>query len=200
MSTEPAPLGVEVEIGASAASLDELRRELTALRERVAALEESAPQNRLSLVVCSGSLDRVLAAFTMATAAAASGMEVELFFTFWGLSALRDPKKRVDKGPIEKLFGWMLPTGMDQLPLAHFNFFGLGARMMKAIMQRKRLASLDELLQIAAEQGVVLSACDTSMIALGISQAELIEYPHLQRCGAARFIERASGGRLSLFL
>ena len=100
----------------------ELGRQLDELRERLSQVESKVGKGqveRLSLVVFSGSLDRQIAAFTIATAAAASGMEVDMFFTFWGFSALRDPGKRGQGTPkplLARMFGWMLPRGSRQLP------------------------------------------------------------------------------------
>ena len=190
-----------------AVDLAALQAELLALRERVTVLEgqlgrsdAAAPADRLSMVVFSGSLDRVLAAFLIATAAAASGMEVVMFFTFWGLGALRDPKKRVRKTLRERLFGAMLPAGTRALPLSQLNLGGLGPRLIRYIMAEQRVASLEEMIALAAELNVQIYACDMSRALLGIKMEELISYPHLGACGAATFVERAAGGKVSLFL
>ena len=111
--TQAAPLDV--------AALDDATREvlrrLEALEGRVAKAEAA---DRLALVVFSGSYDRMLAAFVLATTAAASGMEVEMFFTFWGLAALRDVRKSTQKDLIGRLFGWMLPRGMGDMWLQQY--------------------------------------------------------------------------------
>ncbi len=204
-----------------------LQAQLAALQERIAQLEsQRGPQSenpeqgnpatgvsaekphpetpptvdRLSMVVFSGSLDRVLAAFMIATAAAASGMEVIMFFTFWGLGALRDRNKRVKKTLRERLFGIMLPRGTRGLPMSQLNMGGLGPRLIRYIMAEKGTASLEELIVLAAELNVKIYACDMSRELLGIQMDELISYPHLGACGAATFVERAAGGKVSLFL
>ena len=157
--------------------------------------------DRLSMVVFSGTLDHALAAFTMATAAAASGMEVEMFFTFWGFAALRDPKKTGrGKSLIGKMFGMMLPRGLGKLPLSQWNMGGAGARMIRAIMKGRKVASLEELLAAAADLGVVINACEMSMGLMGISYDELIDYPTMKVCGATSFIERAAAGKVTLFI
>jgi peroxiredoxin family protein len=175
----------------------EVLRRLTALEGKVAA---GLGEDRLTMVVFSGSLDRMLAAFVLATAAAASGMQVEMFFTFWGLAALRDAKKKARKDLIGRMFGWMLPRGMRGLPLSQMNMAGAGPAMIRAIMQRKRFASLDEMLATCGELGVQISACDMSREIMGIQPDELIDYPHLRYCGAATFLEKAAGGRVTLFI
>ena len=187
--------------GSDSAELAALREQLTALQKQVAELAaRPTPADRLSMVVFSGSLDRVLAAFLIATAAAASGMEVVMFFTFWGLGALRDPSKRVKKTLRERLFGVMLPRGTRTLPLSQMNMGGIGPRLVRHIMAEQRVASLEELIDLAGELNVQIYACDMSRALLGIKMEELISYPHLGACGAATFVERAAGGKVSLFL
>jgi peroxiredoxin family protein len=170
---------------------------LSALETKVA---KQGTANRMSLVVFSGSLDRMLAAFVLASTAGASGMEVEMFFTFWGLAALRDEKKSAKKSFIGKMFGWMLPRGMKKLPLSQMQMGGMGPLMIREIMKKKRFASLDEMLSICADFGVRIWACDMSREIMGIESAELIEYPHLGYCGAATFLEKASSGKVTLFI
>ena len=157
--------------------------------------------DRMSMVVFSGTLDHAIAAFTMATAAAASGMEVEMFFTFWGFAALRDPKKSAkNKSVIGKMFGWMLPRGTRKLPLSQWNMGGAGAGMIRNIMKGRKVASVEELMAAAADLGVTIYACEMSMGLMGISKEEIIDYPTLKICGAATFIERASAGKVTLFI
>lgn len=179
--------------------------ELGRLAERLSALEgkvaKGAVEDRLSMVVFSGSLDRILAAFVLATTAASSGMQVEMFFTFWGLSALRDPKKNPKKGDwLGRMFGWMLPRGHRKLPMSQMNMAGAGPAMIRHVMSKKRFASVEEMLAICGETGVRIYACDMSREIMGISAAELIDYPHLGTCGAATFLEKAAGGRVTLFI
>ncbi len=180
---------------------DELRR----LSERLLALEGKVAKgmaaDRLSMVVFSGSLDRMLAAFVLASTAAASGMEVEMFFTFWGLSALRDPAKNPRKRDwLGRMFGWMLPRGHKKLPMSQMNMGGAGPAMIRHVMTKKKFASVEEMLAICGEAGVRIYACDMSREIMGISADELIDYPHLGTCGAATFLEKASGGRVTLFI
>lgn len=161
----------------------------------------SGQLERVSMVVFSGTLDHAIAAFTMATAAAASGMEVEMFFTFWGFALLRDPKKRVSgKGLVAQMFSWMLPRGTRKLPLSQWNMAGIGTQMIRSIMRSRNVASLEELLQAAADLGVTINACEMSMGLMGIRREELIDYPTMRICGATSFIERASAGKVTLFI
>jgi peroxiredoxin family protein len=178
--------------------------ELHRIAERLSALEgkvaSGAVEDRMSMVVFSGSLDRILAAFVLATTAAASGMQVEMFFTFWGLSALRDPKKSAKKDFLGRMFGWMLPRGMKKLPMSQMNMAGAGPVMIRHVMAKKKFASTEEMLAMCAETGVHIYACDMSREIMGISAEELIDYPHMGTCGAATFLEKAAGGRVTLFI
>lgn len=182
---------------AQGATLDDVLRRLEALEGKIAA---NATEDRISLIVFSGSLDRMIAAFVLASTAAASGMQVEMFFTFWGLAALRDHQKSVKKDWMSRMFGWMLPRGMNDLPLSTMNMGGMGPVMIRQIMKKKRFSSLDEMLAMCGEFGVKIYVCDMSREVMGISANELIDYPHLDFCGAASFLEKASGSRVSMFL
>lgn len=175
----------------------EILRRLEALEGKVA---KTSSEDRLAMVVFSGSLDKLIAAFVLASAAAASGMQVEMFFTFWGLAALRDKRKTAKKDLLGKLFGWMLPKGHQKLPLSQMNMGGAGPAMIRAIMKKKGFSSIDELMAICGEFGVRIYACDMSREVMGIKPEELINYPHLSYCGAATFLEKAAGGRVSLFI
>jgi peroxiredoxin family protein len=175
----------------------EVLRRLEALEGKVA---RNQAEDRLAMVVFSGSLDKLLAAFVLASAAAASGMQVEMFFTFWGLAALRDQKKSAKKDLLGKMFGWMLPRGHKKLPLSQMNMGGAGPVMIRTIMKKKGFASIEEMMAVCAEFGVRIYACDMSREVMGIKPEELIDYPHLDYCGAATFLEKASSGRVSLFI
>ncbi len=172
---------------------------LAELSRRVDRLDAEALENRLSLVVFSGDLDRQLAAFVMATGAAASGMQVGMFFTFWGTSALRRPA-RVKKDVWGRMFGALLPRGARRLPLSQLNLGGVGPVMMRRMMQKKGICSLDELIETAAELEVSIHVCTMSMDLLGLHRDEMIEYPKLGYCGVASFVDIAARSRTTLFI
>ena len=101
----------------------------------LADLQETKPE-RVTIVVLSGDMDRVMAAFIIATGAAAMGMPVTMFFTFWGLNAIRKPgASTTAKDLLRRMFGWLNKGGAHQLPLSRFNFGGMGARMMQKVMR-----------------------------------------------------------------
>jgi peroxiredoxin family protein len=160
----------------------------------------SAVEDRLSLIVFSGSLDRLIAAFVLATGAAAMGTQVSMFFTFWGTAALRDEQKRVRKSWFYRMMGWMLPRGSKRLPLSQMNMAGGGALMIRRIMRTKGVASLEEMMALAADLGVEINICTMSMDLLGMKEDEMISYPNLGYCGAAKFLEVASASKTTLFL
>ncbi len=174
--------------------------ELADLRRRVAALEHAQPADQVALMLVSGTLDRVLCALMLATSAAASGSRVEMFFSFWAVAALRDAQKNAKKDVWGKLFGWMLPRGTSNLPLSRMNVGGAGPLMLRAVMARQGVASVEELLGIAAESGVHIAVCETSRRLFGIPTEELTDYPGLEMVGAATFLERASRSRVSLLI
>jgi peroxiredoxin family protein len=178
---------------------------VSALEERLAQLEaqmqqvrEELPENRVSIIVFSGDLDKVLPAFIIATGAAAMGMQVSLFFTFWGLNALKKRRDLSGKGFLEKLFALMTPVGTEGLGVSKMNFFGIGAKLLRTLMKRKQVASLEELAQMAREMGVKIIACQMSMDVLGITKDEL--WDGIEVGGVATFLADATKSKITLFI
>ena len=178
---------------------------LSALEERIAQLEaqmqqvrEELPENRVSIIVFSGDLDKVLPAFIIATGAAAMGMQVSLFFTFWGLNALKKRRDLSGKGFLEKLFALMTPVGTEGLGVSKMNFFGIGAKLLRTLMKRKQVASLEELAQMAQDMGVKIIACQMSMDVLGITKDEL--WDGIEVGGVAAFLADATKSKITLFI
>jgi peroxiredoxin family protein len=193
------------------ARLEALESEMGALRSKLAELgSQPLPQalvqasggqeDKLSLIVFSGSLDRLIAAFVLATGAAAMGMQVSMFFTFWGTSALRRDARRLKKSLLERMFGWMLPKGSRRLPLSQMNMAGGGPLMIRYIMKKKGVASVEEMMGLAGELGVTVYVCTMSMDLLGMKEAEMLEYPGLSYCGVAKFLETAAPGKITMFV
>lgn len=162
-----------------------------------------------TVVVFSEEFDKVLAAFVIANGAAAMGGPVTMFFTFWGLNALKTAASTScgaspgaaaggDKDLMDRLFSAMLPAGPDRLPLSHFNFGGLGATMMKQVMQKKHLPNLPGLLQAAQQQHIRLVACTMSMEAMGVRPEELL--PGVEFGGVADYLSAAEKSGTNLFI
>jgi peroxiredoxin family protein len=153
------------------------------------------------MIVMSGGLDKHLAAMIIATGAAAMGMQVVLFYTFWGLPALRAPKKKVGgKNLIEKMFGMMLPKGRNKLTLSQMNMAGMGTAMIKGLMKKKNVASLDEMYDVAAQLAVKIYACQMSMDLMGFKKEEMIDYPGLEVCGVATMLAHAKESSIQFFI
>lgn len=179
----------------------DISKQLAELQEQVNRLSQNAPENKLSMVVFSGNLDRALASFIIGTGAVAMGMEVVMFFTFWGTPILRDKKKSAGgKDLMGQMFGSMLPKGADELKLSNMNMGGMGTAMMKSLMKKKNVASLDQMLELAGELGVRIFICDLSMDLMGFKREEMIDYPDLTYCGVAKFLEEAMGSKIQLFI
>lgn len=155
--------------------------------------------NKKTIIVFSGDLDKAMAAFIIATGAAAMGDEVTMFFTFWGLNILRKARKvRVKKDFFERMFGFMMPRGPEKLGLSKMNFGGLGARMMRYIMKRKNVNTLNQLMQNAQALGVKIIACTMSMDVMGISKEELID--GIEYAGVAAYLGDAEESNVNLFI
>jgi peroxiredoxin family protein len=155
-------------------------------------------RKKLSMVVFSGDLDKLFAAFSIATGAAASGMDVVMFFTFWGLRAL---KKRVStgRGLFGRLLGLMYGGDIERADPSRMKFGGLGRWMFKKMMRAKRAPSLSELRQTAIDLGVKLYGCQMSMEVMEIPREALIG--DVSSCvGVAFFIEQAQQSDVSLFI
>jgi peroxiredoxin family protein len=184
---------VAAEVSRQVGSLrSELERALQELRDRT-------PEDRAALVVFSGDLDRVMAAFVIATGAAASGLETSMFFTFWGLSVLKKKGARAaGKGLKQRMFALMTPAGPEGLGTSQLNFFGMGATMLRSMMKEQGIVSLEELMGMARELGVKMTACTMSMDAMGIAKEELVG--GLEYGGVAAFMADASRARVSLFI
>lgn len=152
-----------------------------------------------TIIVFSGDLDKVLASFIIANGAAAMGRPVTMFFTFWGLTALRKEKKQpVQKSLMESMFGAMLPRGSKKLKLSKMNMGGMGTAMMKKIMNDKSVDSLEALIQKAMQAGVKIVACTMSMDVMGIKKEELIDGVELG--GVGTYLGDAEESNVNLFI
>jgi peroxiredoxin family protein len=166
--------------------------------ERLRTLAERLPDDRVTLVVFSGDLDRNLAALVIATGAVAMGLEVTIFYTFWGLSALKKRPRLAGKTWKERLFALMTPRRLGAMPVSRLNLGGVGRTMLQSMMRDKRVASIDELFDLARQMGVKLIACTLSMDVMGIAREELLDDVALG--GAATFLGDAARSRVALFV
>ncbi len=155
---------------------------------------------KVTLVVFSSELDKALAGFNIANTAAAMGMDVTMFFTFWGLNVIRKPRRRsTPTDLVRRLLGWMNPGGANALGLSKLHFFGLGTGMMKRVMKKERMPALEELISMAASQGVRFVACTTSIKMMGLTEGDFI--PEVTEfAGAASYLNEATESQVNLFI
>lgn len=161
---------------------------------------ERRTKNKITLVVFSGELDKVLAAFNIATGAASMGMEVTLFFTFWGLNVLKkDQAKNRAKGWMKKMLGWMNRGGAGRLPLSKFHMGGMGTWMMKKLMRTHKMPSVDEMIALSKELGVKFVACTITMGIMGIDKEAL--RPEIDSfAGVVTYLAEAQESSVNLFI
>jgi NADPH-dependent 2,4-dienoyl-CoA reductase/sulfur reductase-like enzyme/peroxiredoxin family protein/TusA-related sulfurtransferase/rhodanese-related sulfurtransferase len=156
-------------------------------------------KNDKTLVVFSGDLDRAIAAFIIANGAAAMGRKITVFFTFWGLNILRKANKaRIRKDFLSRMFGMMMPRGSGKLKLSRMNMAGAGPKLIRHLMKKKNVDSLEELISQAVAAGVNLVACNMSMDLMGIKKEELIDGVKIG--GVASMLGSAEDSDMSLFI
>ena len=178
----------------------DVERELADLKAKVDAMQPGK-EPKLSMIVFSGELDKMIAAMIVATGARAMGLQVVLYFIFWGTAALRDPNRCAGgKDFMSTMFGWMLPKGRNKLKLSQMHMAGMGTAMLKDLMRKKNAPSLDQLFEIAAQLDVQIKICEMSMDLMGFKREEIIEYPDLEYCGVATFLAEAKESSIQLFL
>lgn len=152
-----------------------------------------------TIIVFSGDLDKVLASFIIANGALAMGKKVTMFFTFWGLNALRKANKvKVNKSIVESMFGFMMPQGAGKLKLSKMNMGGMGTAMMRWVMKDKNVDSLETLIRKAQDAGVNIIACTMSMDIMGIKEEELIE--NIDYAGVGTYLGEADESNVNLFI
>ena len=154
-------------------------------------------KSNMTMVVFSGDLDKAIAAFIIANGALTMGKKVTMFFTFWGLSILKK-KNLSKKNFIEKMFAMMLPKNSKDLPVSKMNFFGIGAKMIRSVMKKKNIMSLEELIKKAIDSGVNITACTMSMDVMGISKDELID--GINYGGVGQYLGEAEKSNNNLFI
>ncbi len=157
-------------------------------------------KEKLSIVVFSDELDKALAAFILATTGASMGMDVSMFFTFWGLNILKkNGGSAGGRGLMKKVMNFMNRGGSKRLKLSHFHMFGLGTAMMKRFMKESRLPSIDEFIRMAKDMGVKLIPCSTSCGVMGLDEGSFREEVG-SLAGAAFFLNEARQSKVTLFI
>jgi peroxiredoxin family protein len=178
------------------------RMEMNALRAEFAKrfddFDKRLPQDKVSIVVFSDDMDKVLAAFVIANGALAMGMEVSMYFTFWGLAAVKKKTRMNGKAFKQQLLALMTPDKSEQMGISKLNMLGVGPTMMRSIMKEKNVASLEELRGIAREMGTRMIGCTMAMDVMGVTPDEFVDGVELG--GVATFLEEALKSRSTLFI
>jgi peroxiredoxin family protein len=176
------------------------------LEQRVSLLEQELEQlrrttpdaNKVTLLVFSGDQDKALAGLIIATTAASLGMDVTLFFTFWGINVLKQKRVYAGKDIKERMIDFMTPAGASHMGVSKMNMLGMGANMLQQMMKDKNVVSADELLELARENSVRIIACSMTLQVMGIKQEELLD--GVEVAGAASYLENASRSGCTLFI
>jgi peroxiredoxin family protein len=155
---------------------------------------------KLNLLVFSGEYDKALAALILANSAKEIGVDVSMFFAFWGLLLVRDPETSVlkDKSFYEKMFGIMTPKGIEGLPLSNMNFSGLGKAMLKEMMKEEDTPDLTAFLKGARKKGIKFYGCRLSVDVMGFKKEELIH--ELEIIDAKEYLKDALSSDMQLFI
>lgn len=156
----------------------------------------STEKKKLSIICFSGDFDKAVAAFTLATGAAAVNWEINLFFTFWGLNILKkkDGHRFTGKGFLARFFNFLM-GGQNNLPLSRLNFGGISPKLMTGMMKNRNVATLEELIQSAKDLGIRMVACEMAMHILGIKKEDLIDDVK-EIIGVPTFLEYAKDGQI----
>jgi len=152
-------------------------------------------QKKLSIICFSGDFDKLTAAFTLASGAAAVNNEVNIFFTFWGLNAIKMKKGRAftGKGFLARFFGFLM-GGINNVPLSRLNFANISPKLMNYMMKKSNVATLTELIDASIAVGVKLYACEMSMQILGLTMDDFIPEVNKEVLGVAKFLDISEGG------
>lgn len=161
---------------------------------------KEAKKEKLTMIIFSGDLDKALAAFIMATTAASSGMDVSIYFTFWGLNVIKKNEGPIkSKGFFRKMLNFINRGGSKRLTLSKFNMMGMGTWMMKGLMKDVNMPSIDEFIIMAHKMGVKMVACTTSCGVMGIPEESFRSEVEIM-AGAAYFLREARDAEITLFI
>ncbi len=176
-----------------------LEQRVAGLEKEVERLRELTPRSdKVTLLIFSGELDKVLAGLIIATTAASLDKEVTVFFSFWGINVLKERRVLENKALMDQMIDILTPTGADHMGVSQMNMLGAGAAMLKRMMKDKGVIGVQELLEIAKESEVKLVACSMTLQVMGIREEELTD--HVEVGGAATYLEDASRSGVTLFI
>ncbi len=154
--------------------------------------------NGVTMVVFSGDMDKVMAAFNIAIGSAAAGKETAMFFTFWGLKAIQKGNM-TGKSLFARMMGLLNRGGINRIGPSRFNFGGIGRWMFQQMMTETKITPLEELRQTAIDLGVKLMPCQMSMEVMEIRRGDLIDEAG-EPCGVATMLEEAFHSGATFFI
>ncbi|HFE47631.1 MAG TPA: hypothetical protein ENJ18_19440 [Nannocystis exedens] len=175
-----------------------LEQQVLEAKARISEVEAKAQLEQVSLLVFSGDMDRVTSAFIIATGAVAMGCEVSMYFTFWGLLALKKRTVYAEKSIPERLLALLLPDSAKSLGTSRMNMLGMGPALFRGLMRKHNVETLPDLISLAQELGVRMVACQMAMGVMGIQSEELLD--GLEYGGAATYLGDAIDSKVTLFI
>ena len=162
-------------------------------------------ENKATLLVLHNDFEPLMAALMVANASAAQGMQVEIYFSFWGVNLLRGPRSTpvastaLEKPSIlKRMMKRMMPAGPDRQQMSKMNFGGAGVGMMKYFMKQDNILGLRELMDQAADLDVKFVICTMSMGLMGISKNDLMDLPNIEFGGVTAFSSSARTSAMSM--
>lgn len=177
---------------------DALEAQLGDIQTQLERVASGTQKERVTILAFSGDMDKLMSTFIIATGAVAMGMEVHVYFTFWGLMMLKKQKLYAGKPIAEKMMQFMLPGGPQHVGPSKMNMMGMGRVFFKKMMAKNHVETLPDLLALAKEMEVRLIACQMTMGVMGISREELID--DVEYGGVATYLESVSDAKVSLFI
>ncbi len=178
--------------------LQEIEDSIKAHLETIKGKDSGPSPEKVTIIAFSGDFDKLIAAFIIATGAVAMEMEAAMFFTFWGLTAIKKKTIYSKKTFSEKMIAAMLPPGPDHVGTSKMNMMGMGPAFFKMLMKKQNVETLPNLIEMAREMGVKMVACEMSMNVMGIQHEELLE--GIEYGGVATYLEEASSSAVTLFI
>ncbi len=179
------------------ASESSLHTRLMRLEDELASIKSRVPDNKVSIILLSGDFDKAMAAFMMANGAVAMGMEVSMFFTFWGCSVIKKGRKLKGKKFTHKLINLMLPGSSKDLAPSKMAFGGLGRKFFNYMMDGQ-MSPLEEQIEIAKECGITFQICAPSLGLMGFDDDEWVV--PVDVCGVAAMYDTALNARTAYFI
>jgi peroxiredoxin family protein len=178
-------------------STTELEQRISQLEAKLIEIEPRVPENKVSIILLSGDFDKAMAAFFMANGAAAMGMEVTMFFTFWGCTVIKKGKKLKGKKFLHKMVNLMLPGSSKDLAPSRMSFGGIGRKLFN-VMMKGNMSSLEEQIELAKEAGITFQVCSPSLAIMGFDADEWVV--PIDVCGVAAMYDTALKARTAYFI